>query len=62
MRTYEVEINDDRMIVSIVVDRKITSTVIVPKLDAEAMESVFEELLETAYLDGKMDERNAGRV
>lgn len=62
MRTYEVEINDDRMIVSIVVDRKIASTVIVPRLDAGKMESAFEELLETAYLDGKMDERNASRV
>jgi len=62
VRTYEVEISDDRMIVSIVVDRKITSTVIVPKLDAERMESAFEELLETAYLDGKMDERKARRV
>jgi len=62
VRTYEVEISDDSMIVLIVVDRKIASTIIVPRLDAEKMGSAFEELLETAYLDGKMDERSARRV
>jgi len=62
MRTYEVEITDGKMVVTIVVDREAASTIIISRLDAEAMENAFEELLEIAYLDGKMDERNARRV
>lgn len=62
MRTYEVELTDDRMIVTIVVDGKIVSKINIPRLDADAMTSALEELLDTAYIDGKMDERNAMRV
>jgi hypothetical protein len=57
-----VEITDDRMIVTIVVDGKAASKINIARLDTQAMTNALEELLETAYIDGKLDERNARLV
>ena len=57
MRTYEVTLTNDKLTVTMVIDGKKTSTIIIPTSEHEVLESALEELLEYAYLDGKIDER-----
>jgi hypothetical protein len=58
MRTYEAKISDGDLIV-IIMDEFKTSKLIIPMSDAQVLENALAELLQNAYLEGKMEGRSS---
>jgi len=60
MKSYEVELSNDDLLIIITGDEK-SSTIIIPINDHEALAEAIEELLRHAYLDGKVEGRSASQ-
>ncbi len=60
MRTYQVEADNDDMVVVVTGEEK-SKTIAIPITDHEALARAIEDLLKEAYLDGKTEGRGARR-
>lgn len=56
MKSYQVEVSDDDLLVVITGNEK-SKTIVIPIADDEALAKAIEDLLKEAYLEGKADGR-----
>lgn len=57
MKSYQVEVTNDDVVVIVTGSEK-TTTIIIPVTDHEALAKAIEELLKEAYLEGKAEGRS----
>lgn len=56
MKSYQVEVSDDDLLIVITGDEK-SKTIVIPISDDEALAKAIEDLLKEAYFDGKAEGR-----